>query len=161
MKKIILTLALVAMGSVAYAQDNITATATIIEDLTVTKGADLEFGNITRGSASTIAYNAAGAGTFTVSGTPNVSVVLTLTLPANLTSNNGGADLPFTATAGIDTADIDPTSGSAFTTSAATPQTGTLNSSGEIFVSVGGSVTPGETHIGVYSGTITLNAVYD
>lgn len=161
MKKLILTLALVAIGTVAHAQQaDITASATIIEDLTVTAGANLAFGDIARDVAATIAYNAAGAGTFTVSGTPNVEVEVTLTLPSVLTSSEG-ADLTFTATAGIDTADLDPTSGTAFTTSPATPQVENLNSNGDLFVSVGGSVTPGVTHIGVYTGTITLAAVYN
>ncbi len=167
MKKLILTLALVAMGSVAYAQvtdnDIITASANIQSAVNVTAGANLEFGTVTQNTTSTIAFDAANAGTFSVTGQPGLTVDLALTLPATLTGTDPDA-LPITYTAGYDvaaSADINPSNNTAFTTSAQTTQNVTLNASGNAFVSVGGSITPDGTHSGSYSGTITLTATYN
>jgi hypothetical protein len=166
MKKLILTLTIVAMGTVAYAQstanDDITASATILAPVAVTAGANLAFGDVAQGSTATIAYNNASAGTFSVTGNASTSVELALTLPATL--SGGGDPLTITYTAGYDVAseaNEDPTSGTAFATSAQTAQTVTLNASGQAFVSVGGSISPTSAHTGTYTGTITLTASYN
>jgi hypothetical protein len=166
MKKLILTLTLVAMGTVAYAQstanDEISASATILAPVAVSAGADLAFGEVAQGTTATIAYNNASAGTFSVTGNASTSVELALTLPGTLTG--GGDPLTITFTAGYDVAaeaDLSPTNNTAFTTSAATAQTVNLNASGQAFVSVGGSISPTVAHTGAYTGTITLTATYN
>ncbi len=158
--------------------DNLTAKATVLQGINVTKVADLEFGWVSPGLAKTIdlVNTATGGqvgegteatGVFTVSAAVGSNVQLQFTtLPTNLTYLTN--DLPIgTYTAGY--ALVNPyASGTSFT-----PGTGIQVESGSfptndisganaIYVFIGGTVTPGASQAaGDYTGTVTLTATYN
>jgi type 1 fimbria pilin len=165
MKKLILTLALVAMGTVAYAQDNvdnISATAAVQAPLTVDGVEDLEFGDVFPGVEKTIARTDAGAGKFEIVGQNSATVFLNFDLPTQL-ANATPTNMPvsFSATsAGTNTTD---TQGTAVDTNPNTEDISkTLSASGELFVWLGGTVDPDiGQEAGNYSATVTLTVTYD
>ena len=138
---------------------SINATATVLAPITVTAGNDLAFGNVTPGVAKTVGVTAAGAGTFSVSGTASTPVSLTFTLPTNL--NSGGNLLPIGSWTGHHNTTNAPTGGTNFTPSAsATPAT--TSGSGNLYVFVGATVTPGFPQTaGSYTGSVQMTVVYE
>lgn len=166
MKASVLTAVLFGAGastaSAQTAQGQIQALAQVLTALSVTSGDNLNFGLVVQGLSKSVDASAPAAGTtsgkFSILGqaTQNVSITFT-TLPANLTS--GTNNLPITYT-GIRNTDNTPTGGAAFTPStgvASTPLSGT----GNLYVFLGGTVTPSGTQAsGSYSGTVTMQVAY-
>lgn len=163
MKKLILTLALVAMGSVAYAQSaNISATAAVQTPLSISGVDNLQFGTVFPGVNKTIARTDPGAGTFDITGQASATVFLNFTLPTNL-ANPTPTNMPisFSATsAGTNTTD---TQGSAVDTDPnAANISKTLSAGGALFVWIGGTVEPTiNQEAGTYTGTVTLAVAYN
>lgn len=152
-----------ASGATAQtASGNIQATAQVLAALQVTNPVDLDFGLVVQGVAKSVNPAAPASGTtsgkFTISGqgSQNVSITFT-TLPANLTS--GANTMPVTFT-GIHNTTNTPTGGSSFTPSTGVASTG-LSAGGNLFVFLGGTVTPsGVQAAGAYTGTLTMQVAY-
>jgi hypothetical protein len=157
-----LSLALVALLAVgatsAQAQSaNITATAVVQTPLTVTGAAALDFGNVFPGVVKSIAPTAATAGRFSIAGQGNAQVILTFTLPTNLT--NGANNLPIGTWLGGQFATNTQASQTAITPTA--PVTTNLGAAGSLFVWLGATVTPAVAQVaGTYNGTVTMAVVY-
>lgn len=159
-------------ANTVVAQTNVSAngsiTAVVLTALSVTKTADLHFGNVLPGNDKTLnldgsaSYNAGGsseaAGEFTISGQPSRTVRFTLTLPSTITS--GSNSMAVSWTAGYNTTD-DAGTATSFSGGATTQQTTSLNSSGDLYIYVGGTLTSGASQAsGTYSGTMTLTSQY-
>jgi spore coat protein U-like protein len=136
----------------------ITASANVLPSITVTGAQNLDFGNVTPGVASTVAVTAATAGRFDLLGQAAAPVNLTFSLPTTLAS--GLNTLPIgTWTGRVNTSNV-PTGGTSFTPSASA-QAATFSGAGELWVFLGGTVTPASNQTpGLYTGTVTLTAVY-
>ena len=184
--KSVLTLALVAgLGFVANAQiltanENATATATVLTDISVVKDLDIAFGNVQPGTVPTLdpttfgssaAVGATAAiGKFTVEGTPTASVLVTFTTAVTMSNGEAIPDqLIFTPVVSRTALTAD--------TDGATPilNNGTyvINASGVGTVAgtdhffVGGTLTEdgtaaiGPAANGLYTGTFTLTVAYN
>lgn len=138
---------------------NITATATVYTAMTVTGVRALDFGNVFPGVAKSIAVAAATSGQFNLTGQNSANVNLTFTLPTDLVS--GANNLPIGTWTGYhNTSASASAGGTAFTPSAAATATA-FSGTGQLFVYVGGTVTPGASQAaGTYTGTVTLTAAY-
>jgi len=150
------------LTTVAFAQqsdnDQIDANATVIAQLDVTPGSTLDFGNVTPGVASSVAYGSGGS--FSITGGGGASIDLDFTLPANLSDGTNNLPISFSST-DANWEDGTTSSGSnEFDPNAGT----TLNfpSDGDMTVFIGGTVTPGAGQVaGTYTGSITLTATYN
>jgi spore coat protein U-like protein len=163
MKRSLLVAALVAFpGAVAAQSADVTATANVIGQLTVTDVQDLDFGDVIPGQSVSVAPDAPGAGIFEISasGATTQSINLSFTLPGALTLVGGTATLPLTHGAGTAghgpdqstvASDFDPAAG------ATVALVG-----GQLFVFIGGTVdADAAQEAGAYEGTITLTVSYD
>ncbi|GIW52294.1 MAG: hypothetical protein KatS3mg081_1649 [Gemmatimonadales bacterium] len=155
--------AVVLAARAAEAQSaSITATATVLQPLSVTGAANLNFGNVFPGTNVSVAPTAAGAGRFELNGVAGAEVQFSLTLPSTLTSGGSNSiPITFSSTDGRYNTTADPNTG-ATTFNPNAPVTTTLHgTTGDLFVYLGGTVSPsGTTPAGTYTGTITLNASY-
>jgi hypothetical protein len=133
--------------------------ATVPPAMTVTGLRNLSFGNVLPGVPRTVAATAATSGRFQIDGIGGANVRLTFFLPANL--QNGPNNLPIGSWTGC--RDFNTTVGGciAFTPTGGPGTSIVLHPSGNLFLWVGGTVSPSGTQAaGLYSGTITLVASY-
>lgn len=150
------------LTTVALAQqsdnDQITANATVIAQLDVTPGNSLDFGNVTPGVSSSVAYGSGG--TFSITGGGGASIDLDFTLPTDLSDGTNFLPISFSAT-DANWEDGTTSSGSnEFDPGAGT--TITFPADGDMTVFIGGTVNPGVGQVaGSYTGTITLTATYN
>ena len=151
--------ALLSLATAAQAQSaNINATAVVYQAMTVTGARALDFGNVFPGVAKSIAVAAATSGRFDLTGQASANVNLTFTLPTNLTS--GANNLPIGTWTGCTNATNTTTGCTTFTPSGTATPTA-FSGTGNLFVWVGGTVTPAANQAaGTYNGTVTLTAAY-
>ncbi len=152
--------ALLALGATAaQAQSaSIQATATVNTPLTVTGTAPLAFGTVFPGLLKAVAPADATSGRFTVLGQTSAEVSITFPgLPTNLT---GPGNLPIGTYLGLHN-NTNAAAGTAFTPSAASTLAILDATTGNRFIFVGATVSPGVAQAaGAYTGTITMNVVY-
>ncbi len=164
MKKILAgaaaVLALTTLAGQAQAQSaSIGARATVQTALTISAVDSLLFGAAFPNTTRNVLPSDAASGSFTLAGAANAEVTLTFTLPANLTF--GANNLPVTfgaASAGYNVAN----SRAGLTTfnPAAVATTRLDAGTGNLYVFVGGSVSPTTEPAGSYTGAITLATAY-
>lgn len=164
MKKLIagsvIALALATVSSQAQAQSaQIGARATVQQALTIAPVDSLIFGAAFPGTTRTVLPADAASGSFSLAGAANAEVTLTFTLPANLTFGANNLPVTFSASAaGYNTAN----SRVGLTTWNPTAvQTTRLHAAtGNLYVFVGGSVSPTVQPAGAYRAAITLATAY-
>jgi hypothetical protein len=150
---------LAGVAGAAHAQSqsaSITATAVVQQPLNVTAGNNLDFGNVLPGVAKAVAASDAGAGTFLIEGQSGFEVAMTYTLPGNLA--NGANNLPIGTWSGLHNGTNSTAGATSFT-----PGVSNVNvyGSGDIWVFLGATVTPGASQVaGTYTGTIQLDVAY-
>ncbi len=154
-----LALGLVAAGAAAVqAQNNATinVTAAVQQPIVVTAANALDFGQVFPGVPKGVALASASAGRFTVTGQGGAGVSLAFVVPANLTF--GANTLPV-AFAGSWNGINDPAGTGIGSFAGATGAT--LSGTGNLFVFVGGTVTPSVSQAaGAYVGTVQMTVVY-
>lgn len=157
---IALAVALLAPQSAqAQANASIEANAVVQVQLTAVAGSDLDFGAVFPGTTRNVLASDLGAGSFEITGASNAEVTVDLTLPANLV--NGGNNLPITFGANSAARNTTDDRGTATTFDPSAVETTRLdNATGELFVYVGGSVSPVGQPNGTYTGTIQLTTAY-
>ncbi len=152
---------LAAAGTQAQAQSAaISATATVQSALTIAAVDNLVLGNAFPNVARTVLPSDAVSGSWSLAGAPNAEVTLTFTLPANL-QDAALNNLPISfaaSSAGYNVANsragltlVDPSGVATTRLDAGT---------GNLYVFIGGSVTPTTQPAGAYSGSITLATAY-
>lgn len=150
-----------ALPAVAQAQTNnasIQATAVVQQPINVIGFAPLDFGNVFPGVNKSVAVTAATAGRFDVTGQASTPVSMSFVLPANLSS--GGNLLPIGSWTGHHNTTASPSGGTNFTPSAGSTAA-TFSGSGQLFVYVGGTVSPATNQAaGSYSGSVQLTVIY-
>lgn len=160
-------LAAMAMSSQAV-EGTATATGTVITPISITKSADLNFGNFAPGTGGTITVSTSGAPTstgivrsttvtptaakFDVSGDNNATYAITYT--------GTSATLSDGATGTMDLAiHSDLTAGNATSNTASS---GTLSAAGTQSIYVGGTLTVGATQAsGTYTGSVKVQVEYN
>jgi len=172
--KILFAVAIIAGFSTAtFAQeatDEITASANILQFVSIDDTKDLEFGDVNIADASThlVSNNDEGAGRFDVN--TNTELILNFALPAALNGTSGlaastEANLPISFSAtdarlsnGVEADDVNVNPNEGITIASGT------NSNfipGEFSVFIGGGLAPDANQAsGEYQGTITLNIEY-
>lgn len=141
-------------------QTDIAANANVEANIDLSSGDDLNFGNITAGSPSTVSPSDATAGTFSVSGNVG-NVDLGFSLPEvlngsedNLPISFGGTSASWGDNAYNSSNDFDPNEGTSVNLLEQTDR--------DITVYIGGTVDPATNQAaGSYSGTVTLTATYN
>ena len=157
----VLALALVASATTAQAQSaNINVTANVFQALTVVGNSALAFGNVFPAIPATVAVTAAGAGKWSVTvGQANANVNLSFTLPANLIGP-AAATLPVGSWSGHWAATDVTSGGTSFTPSAANTAAA-LSGSGNLYVYIGATVSPGAAQAaGAYTAIATMTVAY-
>lgn len=169
MKRIaVLALCLGLTGRLAaQAAGTVAADAVVVTSgMTIATLRDLDFGSVIKGVATTVAPTAVTAGEWQVSGSPNAFVVISFTLPTQLTNIQAlpGSTMPisFGATSAIwRRATNIPAGGSTFD-----PAAGAVGRFGPppnptMYVWLGGTVNPALTaKPGIYQGTVVVSLVY-
>jgi hypothetical protein len=154
-----------ALPAVAGAQTtNMSATATVVTPLTVSKVTDLAYGTVYPGLDKIISgsSNATLMGKFTIAGYSTSTVYISFTLPATLAGSGTAAGQALTINTwngyqGVGA--TQNTGGTAFTPSAST--TSVLLGASASNVYIGATVQPTYIQIaGPYTGTIVMTTVY-
>lgn len=129
--------------------------------ISVTRLADMTFGDVAAGSSNSVAYTDANASVFKLD-VSNMAgfqtVFITFTLPNQLANGGDAIPISFGSTDAAWSYTNDPALGIAFdpSTSASVPKDGSVFS---VYVWVGGTVDPAQsTSAQQYSNTFTLNA---
>lgn len=164
MKKVLagslVVLALATVATQANAQSaQIGARATVQQALTISAVDSLLFGAAFPGTTRTVLPTDAASGSWSLAGAANAEVTLTFTLPANLV--NGANNLPVTfgaTSAGFNT--INSRAGQALINPSAVQTTRLHNATGNLYVFIGGSVSPVAQPAGNYTAAITLATAY-
>ena len=151
----------------AQAAGTVAADAVVVTTgMTITTLRDLNFGSVIKGVATTVAPTAAAAGEWQVSGSGNAFVVISFTLPTQLTNIQAlpGSSMPitFSATSAIwRRATNDPTGGNTFN-----PAAGAVGRLGpppnfNMYIWLGGTVNPALTaKPGIYQGNVIVSLIY-
>ena len=164
MKKILagsmMVLALATVATQANAQSaQIGARATVQQALTISAVDSLLFGAAFPGTTRTVLPSDAASGSWQLAGAPNAEVTLTFTLPANLTFGANNLPVTFGATAaGYNTANS--RAGLGTFNPASVFLTRLNNATGNLYVFIGGSVSPVAQPAGNYTAAITLATAY-
>lgn len=160
-KSLLIAVLLLLTGTALHAQDSgsadINASANVLDAITVNGVAPLTFGDVARNNTSSIAAtDNDNRGQFTILGSDR-TVLLTFTLPTDLTDGTNNLPISFSDTdaiwnnGGPDTS-FDPNVADIEATIA----------DGDVDVFIGGTVDVDEVQAaGNYTGTITLTAEYD
>jgi len=164
MKKLLagsaMVLALAATANQVQAQTaQIGARATVQQALTISATDSLLFGAVFPGTTRTVLATDAASGSWTLAGAANAEVTLTFTLPANLVSGANNLPVTFGATAaGYNV--LNSRAGQSTFNPTAVQTTRLHNASGNLYVFIGGSVSPVAQPAGSYTAAITLATAY-
>ena len=143
--------------SMSIAQETASATAmgtfSVLGSTTITKIADLDFGNLIIGVQTTVQPTDAHAAEFLFNGDVNTNVQVTITFPSNLTC--GSNTIKFYEISPIYNTIPDATSATQFkNTSGGSATTGT---DGNLYIWAGGRVMANKNQaVGIYTGIIQI-----
>jgi hypothetical protein len=151
-----------AFAAPAQAQitDNIDATATVLQALTVTGDASLAFGNIAPSQIKSVAAGAAASGHFSLNGAPGSSVSFRFNaLPANLSI----AGLTLSGWTGLHRDANTAAGATAFAPTAGVSESVTMNAAdGSYYVWLGATLTAaGVVAPGSYTQPVVLEVFYN
>lgn len=151
----------------AQAGSTVSADAVVVTvGMTISTLRDLDFGSVIKGVPTTVLPTAANAGAWQITGSSNAFVIVSFTLPTQLTNIQAlpGSTMPitFSAVSAIwRRATNNPVGGTVFN-----PATGVVGRLGPppnptMYVWVGGTVAPALTaKPGIYQGNVVLSLVY-
>jgi len=161
--------ACVAFSTRAAAQSSgsVSADAVVVTvGMTIATMSDLNFGTVIKGVATTVAPAAVNAGEWQVSGSANAFVIISFTLPTQLTNIQAlpGSTMPisFNATSAIwRRSTNNPAGGNVFN-----PALGAVGRLGPppnftMYIWLGGTVSPAAAaKPGIYQGTVVVSLIY-
>ena len=169
MKKILLLVACFGLPGRLPAQSGATVSAdavVVTTGMTIATLRDLDFGTVIKGVPATVLPTALTAGAWQVTGSSNAFVIISFTLPTQLTNIQAlpGSTMPISF-GGVSAiwrrATNSPVGGTIFN-----PATGTVGRFGPpanptMYVWLGGTVNPALTaKPGIYQGTVIVSLVY-
>lgn len=144
----------------AHGQASTPVSARVFQALSLSNTRALAFQSVFPGVDKTIPVTATTAGRYRVNGEPNSNVSMTFTLPVDLVRNTGGNLLPISSWTGHHNTANNPTTGVAFTPSAA-PTSAQLSNIGRRWVFIGATVSPAPNQRqGNYRAVATLTVAY-
>jgi uncharacterized protein DUF4402 len=152
----------VAQSGAAVSADAVVVTV----GMTIATLRDLNFGTVIKGVATTVLPTAGTAGEWQVTGSSNAFVIISFTLPAQLTNIQAlpGSTMPITfsaTSARWNRANNDAAAGTAFD-----PAIGAVGRFGpppspNMYVWLGGTVNPAAAaKPGIYQGTVVVSLIY-
>ena len=146
---------------------SVTADAVVVTaGMTITTLRDLDFGTVIKGVATTVLPTAATAGAWQVTGSSNAFVIVSFTLPTQLTNIQAlpGSTMPITfslTSARWNRANNNPAAGTPFN-----PAIGAVGRFGpppnpNMYIWLGGTVNPAAAaKPGIYRGTVIVSLLY-
>ena len=169
MKRVLLLAACLVFARRVQAQGaaSVSADAVVVTTgMTVATLQDLNFGTVIKGVSTSVLPTAVIAGEWQISGSANAFIVISFTLPTQLTNIQAlpGSTMPitFSATSAIwRRATNNPVGGNLFN-----PATGAVGRLGpppnpNMYIWLGGTVTPAPTaKPGIYQGNIVVSLIY-
>ena len=169
MKRVLLLAACLVFARRVQAQGaaSVSADAVVVTTgMTVATLQDLNFGTVIKGVSTSVLPTAVIAGEWQISGSANAFVIISFTLPTQLTNIQAlpGSTMPitFSATSAIwRRATNNPVGGNLFN-----PATGAVGRLGpppnpNMYIWLGGTVTPAPTaKPGIYQGNIVVSLIY-
>jgi len=134
--------------------------------MTIATLRDLNFGTVIKGVATTVAPTAATAGEWQVTGSSNAFVIMTFTLPTQLTNIQAlpGSTMPIAFN--VTSARWNRANNNAATATPFSPAIGTVGRLGpppnpNLYIWLGGTVTPAPTaKPGIYQGNVVVSLIY-
>lgn len=169
MKRAVALAACVCLTASAAAQSasSVAANAVVVTvGMTISTLSNLNFGTVIKGVATTVQPTAAGAGEWQVTGSSNAFVIISFTLPTQLTNIQAlpGSTMPiaFNATS----ARWNRANNNAASATAFNPATGVVGRLGPppnptMYVWIGGTVNPAAAaKPGIYQGNVVMSLVY-
>jgi hypothetical protein len=158
MKNLILVVVLLLVVSSLSFGQTATVTATVNAVLSITTDNNLAIVNVVKGVPKTVLSTDAAAAAFTIAGEPSTATILTVAFPANLVDGSSN-NLPFTGQTPVYNTVQSQVGTTAY--GALTGGTASLNAGGNLYVYVGGGVSPAVAQpSGNYAGTINVSVVY-
>ena len=153
---------LAAQSGATVAADAVVVTV----GMTIATLRDLDFGTVIKGVATTVVPTAATAGAWQVTGSSNAFVIISFTLPTQLTNIQAlpGSTMPITfsaTSARWNRATNNPVAGAAFN-----PAAGVVGRFGpppnpNMYIWLGGTVNPAAAaKPGIYQGTVVVSLIY-
>lgn len=160
LKATALTAVLLATGAASAAAQSapITATANVLQAISVSGVRTLDFGNVFPGVAKSIGVTAATSGKFSATGQATANVNMTFALPADLV---GPTNLSIGTWTGCYNGADDASSGCTSFTPSGSASPAAFGAAGTLYVFVGATVSPlANQAAGVYNGTVTMTLAY-
>ncbi|HEX9346800.1 MAG TPA: DUF4402 domain-containing protein [Gemmatimonadales bacterium] len=169
MKRALLLAVSVTLCARAEAQSGATISAdavVVTVGMTIATLRDLNFGTVIKGVATTVLPTAATAGAWQVTGSSNAFVIISFTLPAQLTNIQAlpGSTMPiiFSGVSAIwRRATNNPVGGTIFNPAAGVVGRFGPSANPTMYVWLGGTVNPAITaKPGIYQGTVIVSLLY-
>ena len=169
MKRALLLAVSVTLCARAEAQSGATISAdavVVTVGMTIATLRDLNFGTVIKGVATTVLPTAATAGAWQITGSSNAFVIISFTLPAQLTNIQAlpGSTMPiiFSGVSAIwRRATNNPVGGTIFNPAAGVVGRFGPSANPTMYVWLGGTVNPAITaKPGIYQGTVVVSLLY-
>lgn len=149
MRRLVLSLAMVlGVTGITFAQatSTVNVTATVITPVAITGSATLAIGNVVQNTTTTISETDSRAAQLTVTGQASTPITISWNTGVTLTDGSGSNPISFTPTLYGSTTGFG--SGSALSSGGSGT---TISSSGDYYITVGGSISPASAPTGSYS----------
>jgi len=159
------TLTTTPLAAQSTASASLAVTGKVVNPISLSVTAPLDFGGMFVGTPKAIAADATGSGRFTVNGEAGAAISVTLQMPTTV-SSTGGATIPLSNWSYVvgSTAALTGTSPVSFSPTAGTPISATLGGSsgvGHLYFGVGATASPSATAAnGTYTATGQITVAY-
>lgn len=150
---LILSILFITTTGFSQASTDVSVTADVLQQITVTKQADLDFGSVSKGFSHTIDAKDPGSAKLTITGADQSTIYVEV--PSNITLSSAGDSMPLTVGTPAHNSVDDRGSATSFSSTS-----DTFASNGTDYLYIGGTIDATTATAGSYSGTLTITVSY-